>query len=343
MSHHGKLRENKSCENCGQFVEKRFCPECGQENVETRQPFHYLFIHFTEDFVHYDSRLWKTIRYLLFHPAKLTKEYLAGKRKRYVPPVSLYIFISFITFFIPAILPDTAEKEKEQTQEMITGTQDNNSNPEESAPKPQEPAAKKQVKNNKQEKTAKTTDKKSEDNDDEKSEDNNKKEKSVKETWEKIDKNKEKIQERIMHDFPKAIFVYMPIFAFWLWIFHNKKKWYYFDHGIYTLHYFSFVLLGSLLFILIRWIISFFQLRTIGWIHTGYVLFSITLFFYFIYYFFHSHRVIYKESKAISRLKCIFMFFINSFCMILFLLLYLVVEACITDHTIFTKIAKINW
>jgi hypothetical protein len=30
----------------------------------------------------------------------------------------------------------------------------------------------------------------------------------------------------------------MPIFAF-SWLFHNKKR-YYFDHGIFTLHYFSF-------------------------------------------------------------------------------------------------------
>jgi hypothetical protein len=24
----------------------------------------------------------------------------------------------------------------------------------------------------------------------------------------------------------------MPIFFFSLWLFHNKKRWYYFDHGI---------------------------------------------------------------------------------------------------------------
>jgi len=56
MSKHGKLRENKRCESCGHFVESRFCPECGQENIETRQPFHYLFTISIEDFVHYDGR-----------------------------------------------------------------------------------------------------------------------------------------------------------------------------------------------------------------------------------------------------------------------------------------------
>ncbi|WP_228372498.1 DUF3667 domain-containing protein [Chryseobacterium daeguense] len=73
---HGKLREEKDCLNCGHLVEERFCPHCGQENTQTRQPFHYLFTHFVEDFTHYDGQFWKTMKYLLFRPGKLTKEYL---------------------------------------------------------------------------------------------------------------------------------------------------------------------------------------------------------------------------------------------------------------------------
>jgi len=330
MSNHGELRENKRCENCGHFVEKRFCPKCGQENVETRQSFHSLFLHFLEDFVHYDSRFWKTIVYLLFYPARLTKEYLAGKRKRYMPPVGLYIFISFIAFFIPAILPDTTEKKKETVQEMITETQDNNSNGEEKSSKPQKTAAKAQEKNSKLEKPAETADKESEGNVDENSKIFNN----------FFKKNEEKIKERIKHDFSKAIFAYMPVFAFWLWVFHSKKKWFYFDHAIYTLHYFSFILLSSLLFIVIEWILSFFNLKTIGWIKTTNVIFTVVLFIYFIYYFFHSHRLIYKETKAISRIKCSLLFFINTICMLLFIVLYLIIEAYITDQTSFIEMVK---
>jgi hypothetical protein len=37
---------------------------------------------------------------LFFKPAALTKAYLAGQRLTYLAPFRLYIFISFITFFV---------------------------------------------------------------------------------------------------------------------------------------------------------------------------------------------------------------------------------------------------
>jgi len=295
MSHQGKLRDHKGCENCGHFVEKRFCPECGQENIETRQPFHYLFTVSIEDFVHYDGRFWKTIRYLLFSPAKLTQVYLSGKRKLYVPPVTLYIFISFITFFIPSLLPDKNGESKKPTI-TVQSNEDNN----------QENNSDVKIGNN-----------------------------SL------FTKAEQKIFiERILHDYPKAIFLYMPVFAFWLWLFHNKKKWYYFDHGIFTLHYFSFILLSILLYILLRHLYLFFDLEKLKWIKTISVLFSIAFFSYFIYYFFHAHRKIYQEKKAISRLICSALLFINLFCIIIFNVSYLIIEMYITKHSIFTEIIK---
>ena len=326
MSNHGKLRENKACENCGHFVEKRFCPECGQENVETRQPFHYLFTVSIEDFVHYDSRFWKTILYLLFYPARLTKIYLSGKRKLHVPPVTLFIFISFITFFIPTILPDLNSKKNTKTSEVVTTTYEKTKDDDE------------RINSDKSEQ------KKDEDNQKKTSRQNSGKKLKIN-GGEINDQNfdMDKWQERIIHDFPKAIFLYMPIFAFWLWLFHNKKKWYYFDHGIFTLHYFSFILLSCLLLIFIRWLIPFLDLNKIGLISFIYKIFPAVMLGYFLYYFFHSHRIIYQESKAISRLKCSFLFFINTFCMLIFLVLYLIFEVYITDKNLFTEIiTKLN-
>ena len=65
---HGKLRDDKTCLNCGREVIDRFCAHCGQENVEPRQPFLRLITHFFEDFTHYDGQFWKTIRALVFSP-----------------------------------------------------------------------------------------------------------------------------------------------------------------------------------------------------------------------------------------------------------------------------------
>jgi len=346
MSHHGKLRESKRCENCGHFVEKRFCPECGQENIETRQRFYYLFTHFVEDFVHYDGRFWKTIQYLLFRPAKLTKEYLAGKRNRYVPPVTLYIFVSFITFFIPAILPagsepQSKEKAKQETvaeKQKATDSKDNsaqqtNENKKEIT-KPKETETK--INSKLQEKIDSKNLEKQGETDSEKKTSTLKlqgRNKSVDEEEltkleEELNKfDKEKWEERIVHDFPKAVFIYMPFFAFWLWLFHSKKQWLYFDHGIFTLHYFSFTLLSILLLILINWILSFFHWEE-SLINS---LIKIVVICYMIYYFFHSHRLVYRERKAVSRLKCSILFIINSFFMLIFIALYVFIETFISN------------
>ena len=305
MSHQRKLREDKRCENCGHFVEKRFCPQCGQENIETRQSFFHLFKHFLEDFVHYDGKFWKTIRYLLFSPAKLSKEYIAGKRNCYVEPVKLYIFISFIVFFLPAILPYSSEKVK-ILHETLIEIQSNNDIPDKSPDSEQ---------------------------------------------YSNIGKYKfdrKKIEEEFQHQLPKAIFLYMPVFAFWLWLFHNKKKRFYFDHGIYTLHYFSFILLSISLYILLDWLLFFFHLKihpsgnamAILKIHD---FIRVVMIGYFIYYFFRSHRLFYQESKAKSRFKCSALFVINTFCMIVFLLLFVgLIMVISSDINVFEALREIR-
>jgi hypothetical protein len=110
----------------------------------------------------------------------------------------------------------------------------------------------------------------------------------------------------------------MPFFAFFLWLFHNKKRWYYFDHGIFTLHYFSFLLLiylliaiFSKLLVLVPWVGSFVAgtLKVIG---------AIWMF----YYFFPAHHRFYAESRRKSFVKSFILFFINLFFMLIFLVFF---------------------
>ena len=86
------------CQNCGAAVSGRYCAACGQRR---EPPVHSLW-HFTkasaEDLTHADSRLWRTLGALLFRPGYLTREFLAGRRARYLPPVRLYLVISVLFF-----------------------------------------------------------------------------------------------------------------------------------------------------------------------------------------------------------------------------------------------------
>lgn len=95
-----KIRTEKFCLNCGFEVTDRFCPHCGQENIVPEESFGNLVNHFFSDITHYDSKFFVTIRDLILKPGFLTKEYVLGRRARYLNPVRLYVFISFVFFLI---------------------------------------------------------------------------------------------------------------------------------------------------------------------------------------------------------------------------------------------------
>jgi hypothetical protein len=95
---HLKERIEKDCLNCGATVQGRFCQQCGQENVEVKESFSHLLMHFVEDLTHFDGKLWKTLKLLLFKPGKLTQFYMDGKRATYIHPIRMYLFISAVFF-----------------------------------------------------------------------------------------------------------------------------------------------------------------------------------------------------------------------------------------------------
>ncbi len=95
------LRSDNHCLNCGFEVPERYCSHCGQENTVQHETFGHLVKHFVADIFHYDSQFLLTLKYLLFRPGFLTREYMAGRRVRYVNPIKLYVFVSFV-FFLTA-------------------------------------------------------------------------------------------------------------------------------------------------------------------------------------------------------------------------------------------------
>jgi len=110
--HH--LRHDKTCLNCGDSVQERYCSHCGQENIEPKESFRHLIGHFLADVTHYDSKLFITIKDLIFRPGFLTKEYNAGKRMGYLNPIRMYIFISAV-FFLVMFSQKTEENTAEKT------------------------------------------------------------------------------------------------------------------------------------------------------------------------------------------------------------------------------------
>jgi hypothetical protein len=88
------------CTNCGAIAPRNYCPECGQR-VEAHIHSLWGFVsEATEALTHADSRLWRTLLALLLHPGFLTREFLAGRRARYLPPFRLYFVLSVALFLI---------------------------------------------------------------------------------------------------------------------------------------------------------------------------------------------------------------------------------------------------
>src|SRR5210317_1561489 len=75
-----------------------------------------------EDFLDLDSRLMRTLKPLLLHPGKLTRDYLDGRRFRYTPPLRLYIFSSMAFFILAAMLAGDAIEIHSGDEEPIDGT-----------------------------------------------------------------------------------------------------------------------------------------------------------------------------------------------------------------------------
>jgi len=99
---HGHERKEKKCLNCGATVYGRYCHVCGQENIEPKETFWNMVLHFFADITHFDSKFFKTVKYLIVRPGFLSKEYLKGRRASYLHPVRMYVFTSaffFLLFF----------------------------------------------------------------------------------------------------------------------------------------------------------------------------------------------------------------------------------------------------
>jgi hypothetical protein len=99
-----RLAGSVECMNCGTALQGPFCHYCGQPDKNLMRFFPVLMRELMQDFMDFDSRFMRTLKPLLMRPGKLTRDYLDGRRFRYVPPLRLYVFSSIVFFFLAALL-----------------------------------------------------------------------------------------------------------------------------------------------------------------------------------------------------------------------------------------------
>ncbi len=96
----GQLRRIAQCLNCTATLGGQYCGQCGQRATSRLISIWQLVREAFGDLLELDSRLWATLIPLVTRPGKLTREYLEGRRMRFMPPFRTYLVLSIVFFLI---------------------------------------------------------------------------------------------------------------------------------------------------------------------------------------------------------------------------------------------------
>ena len=94
------------CLNCDTPLQGKFCHVCGQKQLEpSERTLKYFVSEFLGSAFLLEKNFLKNLWQVLAKPGLLARHYVEGKRKRYMPPFSIFLLINFF-FFIYNPLTD---------------------------------------------------------------------------------------------------------------------------------------------------------------------------------------------------------------------------------------------
>ncbi len=96
-----------ACLNCNATLatQARFCSQCGQ-GTANHPPSLLEFVHeFISHYIAVEGTLWRSLWGLMARPGFLTREYLAGRKQRYVLPLRLLLTLGLLFFLALKLMP----------------------------------------------------------------------------------------------------------------------------------------------------------------------------------------------------------------------------------------------
>jgi hypothetical protein len=94
-----------ACANCGAAIDSKFCSDCGQP-AHLHRTLGHMVEEFLHGIIHFDTRAWRTLPLLAFRPGTLTRDYIHGKRAKYISPLAIFLLTVFTMFFVFAFTGD---------------------------------------------------------------------------------------------------------------------------------------------------------------------------------------------------------------------------------------------
>jgi len=196
--------ETRACRNCGETLLGPFCWSCGQEDVDLHRPLKQLAQDAVGDLLNLDTRLLRTLGPLFFRPGFVIREYLSGRRVRFVPPLKMFLLASVIFFGLAALWP----------HDKMVFYRD--SSPETPAPPGIQSSG----------------------------EADSEFERRIEGALPRVQENPAAFQEAAMANLSRAFFVLLPLFALLLKLFYWRRDHFYLDHLIFALYYHAFAFLA---------------------------------------------------------------------------------------------------
>ncbi|HUQ11564.1 MAG TPA: DUF3667 domain-containing protein [Steroidobacteraceae bacterium] len=325
------------CANCHAELSGEYCASCGQRH----EPHIHTVAHFAgeafESLSHADSRLWRTLWYLLARPGFLTREFFAGRRVAYLPPFRLYLVIS-VLFFLVVTVPagplyeadgeptaERIEQMNEQAEELEHSTGPASQVLKQAAAELRQQADKESA----QLATGRPAAEKKEGLQEENGmtlfcDEFKKPDPTANRNYAKLRAACLKISEdsgtelgkTIVHNIPRAMFVFLPLLALVMMLLYWRPRRYYVEHLLFLIHNHAFVFLVWSLVALLE------MIPVVGQ-HLGLLNFAAWL--YTIWYLFRAMRVVYEQGRGKTVAKYLtigFAYVIAAFVVLLLTALY---------------------
>lgn len=267
-----RRRKFVQCPNCGYTFEEvnNYCPNCGQENHDLNVPVKHLVEEAFESTLHYDTKFWRTFKYLITRPGYLTEKFNLGQRASYVPPFRLYVFVSIFFFTTIALFASESlvVSDVDGAKAQLEAT-----NPDAAARVMQaDSLARSQVGLARNDTASVIINK------------------EVDHKFRNFLNNEEQARQKLLKNISFMMFVLMPFFGFILYLFYWSQRRNYVEHLMFSVHFHTFVFLLIMFAILVEVVFSSFD--TNGWV------FLISM-----AYLFFALRYVYKESYLRTAVK----------------------------------------
>lgn len=95
---------DQRCGNCDEVLRGPYCHVCGQKRfADGDRRFGHLVAQAFEALTDLDGRFWGSLRALLLQPGRLSRDYLAGRRARWMTPTALFLLANVLYFLAPGL------------------------------------------------------------------------------------------------------------------------------------------------------------------------------------------------------------------------------------------------